>query len=200
MHFIRTFSIWRLLFFLFVIVGSIMVLLEFVEDHRMQNKYEPIGREYLLRLIEMDSPRFNASLWLCPHGKRGPMSPSQVSNVYAKHNLNARCVKPLEKCSAIKSAMEVFDKMREMHRNRIDDRMPIGPFLDSHPRQDDYCQMTMEMHCDEKLPACRIQGGLTHYAQKLIRETFCPRSYLMGAAGPPAKLDAHQCDVYFDNK
>lgn len=155
----------------------------------------------LKRMIEEESPEYNASKWKCPQGRRGLISPLPKGIKSTQEILHERCMKllPCDVNSAVKIALKRLRK--EFPIDPIDERMMLGSFDHIHRYQTDYCQRMVDEYCYEvfTIPPCDIIEELVDYGHGLVRVP-CRDEPLFGAYGPPAGMDVLQCDVFLKEK
>lgn len=156
----------------------------------------------LKRLIEEESPEYNASKWKCPQGRRGLMSPLPKGMEFIRDTpglLYERCSSLNATCDlnvAIDMALERLRK--EFPIDPVDPMLSLGPFGHNHAYQVDYCHRKIEEYCIPlySLPPCGIVEELVDYGHELVRVPCHKVERLFGAYGPPAALSGTQCDVF----
>lgn len=201
-NYVRNIPSWVWTLFYILVALSIYLIKTRHYENQIRLDYLDLSKLYLHQILSEESPHFNVSLWMCPHGRPGPRAYlAPVKNVYMQHNLNARCVANKGRCSAIKIAKRVAYEMSKLHsKTIIDDRMPYGPIASEiHPRQEQYCLRSVAEHCESDVEECPFYNDLVDYWKRLVNVP-CGSEHLMGPMGPPGKMDVYQCDVFLQQQ
>lgn len=201
-NYVRSIPIEIWILFSTLVALSIYQVHNYHYENQIRADYLGLSKLYLHQILSEESPHFNVSLWMCPHGWPGPTAYlAPMKNVHMKHNLNARCVAKKGRCSAIKIAKRVAYQMNKMHfKTIIDERMLPGPLAsEQHPKQEQYCLRSIAEYCESDVEECPFYHDLVDYWKRLVNVP-CESKHLMGPMGPPGRMNLYQCDVFLQQQ
>lgn len=200
---------WGVAFIVFIVAFGTYHIAVKIQVHRhhqaMMNEVFPAAKDMLRLWLEEESPKHNVTLFGCPQGYRGfdsPFPENLTREIVDKtQNVKSRCPMIPPSCNYVTSVSVAMDALRKKHL-KLDRRMMLGPIHWDHPYQATYCQRKIRTFCwnwETLLPACPIMDELEKYGESLVNAP-CGSDHLMGASGPPSRLDAYQCDVFLQKK